>query len=162
MKSGYPNSFHRGISSPGFIDEGKYVNVQAFSFDKYDPNRKDGFRELSINWHDSDESIRITLSQHKPYKSEPQFKVGFCSINLSEVEMCLKVFISDGFFDYERSPVVGCADEDVDDNPFHGNLLVKESTPAHIYDSIKNTLAVLANNCGSITFRVEVCNEIAE
>lgn len=59
----YPENFYRGISSKSFIGSDGHPDIQAFKFD--DLPREDSFREMSINWNDSDESLEILLNQKK-------------------------------------------------------------------------------------------------
>lgn len=58
----YPKEFLRGIPTKDFISGG-HVTANAFQFD--DMSRKDGNKELSINWLDDNEAISLALNQRK-------------------------------------------------------------------------------------------------
>ena len=135
----YPENFYRGISSKGFIASDGHPDIQAFTFDE--PPRGDSYREMSINWNDSDESLEVLLNQKKTNGSI-QFVGGAINIDLAEIRRILSPFIVDKRFDYERRPCEG--------NIFHGNLLLKQGgnkTENKRLDSmIRNFLALLGTH----------------
>ena len=80
---------------------------------------------------DHEDAIHLTLSQTKE-SGELQFKTGIGVLARTELDKIKKKHY--GFFDYERSPI--------QDNPYHGNLLLDGSA-----EKPRRTLirAVLAN-----------------
>lgn len=129
----YPSDFWRGISSKEFISNG-VVLPSAFQFD--DTVREDGYKELSINWNDCDESLEIAMNQRKP-TGKLQFSVGVAKLQLSSVKQLLHTHITQGTFNYERRQVEG--------NPYHGNLLVAGSAPKNVRSLISSGLALVAD-----------------
>lgn len=118
----------------------------VFSFDSYDAalRKGDGYCELSINWNDNEGALKTLLEQHKPFKTENQFKVGYCKLDRIEIELALKTYIKEGHFKYERSPLLGDKDEDIQPNPYHGNLLMLNGIDKNAKKNIQHTLATLA------------------
>ncbi len=139
------DSFYRGISSPDHITIDGYVCAGAFQFDAYDANRRDGYCELSINWNDDEKSLDTLLNQHKSKKEDKQFKGGYCQISLSELNRCFKNLIDREIFSYERYPIVGSEENDYQDNPYHGNLLLKDSADKQVKKNVQHTLAFIAD-----------------
>lgn len=140
----YPNEFYRGISSPNDITSEGYVAVGAFQFDSFDPERGDDFCELSINWNDNDGALEMLLNQHKPKKEDKQFKGGYCTINKTYLHNVFKPYMDNGIFSYERRPVEACEENDYQANPFHGNLLMKNSIDKQMKKNMQHTLALIA------------------
>ena len=128
----FPDDFWRGIPNKGFVSNG-HVLPDAFAFDKEE--REDGFRELSINWNDCEESLRIALDQKKD-NGKKQFGGGVANLKLSLVELILSEYIKQGLFSYERREIEG--------NPYHGNLLVASSLEKQRRSLISNGLALAA------------------
>lgn len=145
MDNNTPEEFYRGISGKDWVTAEGYPTEAAFSFDSYEKTgREDGFRELSINWNDTEDSLNILLSQHKPHTDLPQFKMGYCKIQKKMMITLMDTFIRDGLFDYERRPIKGCVEEDIQANPYHGNLLMKRTVSNVVKKNIQCTLATLA------------------
>lgn len=113
-KEEYPELFYRGISSKGFLDSSGHPNISTFVFD--DVGRNDLFREMSVNWNDSSESLDVLLGQKKE-NGCIQFVGGAISFELSKIREILYPLIVDKKFHYERRPL--------ENNKFHGNLLLK-------------------------------------
>lgn len=153
----YPEEFYRGVSSLENVTKEGYVMAGAFKFDNYDGNSRgdDGFCELSINWNDNEDAKKILLEQHKPFKEEKQFKAGYCIVKRAYVDQMLKPYISKGHFSYERRPVEENLSEDIQANPYHGNLLVHNDLDKNAKKNIQHSLATLA---GSIIKR-EICEK---
>lgn len=128
----YPADFWRGIPNKGYVSNG-HVLPDAFQFDKEE--REDGFRELSINWNDCEESLTIALNQKKD-NGKKQFGGGVANLSLSLVELILSEYIKQGCFSYER--------REIDGNPYHGNLLVAASLEKPRRSLISNGLALAA------------------
>lgn len=146
MTDKYPEEFYRGVSALDNISKEGYIGAGAFKFDNYNGNSRDndGFCELSINWNDDDNALKVLLEQHKPFKEEKQFKAGYCKINRNCVELMLKQYIDDECFKYERRPIKENPDEDIQHNPYHGNLLMLNELDKNIKKNIQHSLATLA------------------
>lgn len=137
----FPSDFWRGIASRDFISNG-VVLANAFQFD--DAIREDGYKELSINWNDCDDSLKIALEQRKP-NGKLQFSVGVAKLDLGMVELFLSTFIKQGVFSYERRKVEG--------NPYHGNLLIHGELDKQSRSLVSSGLALVAGT--NITYQQE-------
>ena len=127
----YPKEFLRGIANKGFIENG-HVLYTAFQFD--DTGREDGNREASINWLDDDGAIALALNQRKE-NGKIQFSGGVARINLDYAKMILHNFSQVGF-SYERAPL--------ENNKFHGNLLLANSLSKQTRQMLMTGLALAA------------------
>lgn len=128
----YPDSFFRGIASSNFILNG-HILGDAFQFD--DAGRSDNFKELSINWNDSEEALELALTQRKS-NGNLQFTGGVAKLDLSFVKMFFHTYIEEGTFSYEGREVPG--------NPYHGNLLISSTLNKQQRSTISGTLGLLA------------------
>lgn len=148
MTEKYPENLYRGVSSLGDITKEGYVMAGAFKFDAYDGNLRDddGFCELSINWNDDDDSLHLLLGQHKPFKEEKQFKAGYCKIERALIDLMLKQYIDAGRFKYERRPIEANPEQDIQANPYHGNLLMLNDLDKNTKKNIQHSLATLAGS----------------
>ena len=145
MEDNTPDKFYRGISSADAISAEGYITEAAFSFDKFDRNpRSDDYCELSINWNDDDGALLTLLSQRKPFKDEPQFKIGYCSIQKSMMRNLFRQYIVNENFTYERRPIQKDEINDIVENPYHGNLLLKKDVSKALKKNIQCGLATLA------------------
>lgn len=143
---GYPSEFYRGLSAKDNVTSEGYVTASAFSFDKYDESRCDDYCELSINWNDDEGALHTLLSQHKPFKEEKQFKVGYAKLPISIIHSMFRQFIDDNMFAYERKPISANPDADIAENPYHGNLLVSKKLNSNIKKNIQYSLATIATS----------------
>lgn len=130
-KDNFPEDFIRGISNKDFIQDG-YVLASAFQFDYH--GREDNMSEVSINWLDDEKAIELALNQRKE-NGNIQFPAGVAKLNLSTVKFFLKN-ISAHTFSYERN--------ELPDNPFHGNLLLKNDVTKLVKQLVTNGLALAA------------------
>lgn len=147
MEEKYPEELYRGVSSLDVITKEGYVMAGAFKFDNYDSvSRGDGFCELSINWNDDPNSIKILLGQHKPFKEEKQFRGGYCKIQRKVMDLMLKQYMDDGKFNYERRPIDADVAKDIQANPYHGNLLMLDNLDKQAKKNIQHSLATLAGS----------------
>lgn len=135
----YPSHYWRGIANKDFICDYR-LNAAAFQFDE--EVREDGFKELSINWNDSDEALTTVLNQKKE-NGKLQFSVGAAKLELSKTKQFLSAYIEREEFNYERRPIEG--------NEFHGNLLVKASIDKRTRALVSHTLALIADT--NITYQ---------
>ena len=138
----YPSHFWRGIANKDFISDLR-LNAAAFQFDE--EIRADGFKELSINWNDSDDALKTVLCQKKE-NGKLQFSVGAAKLELSKTKLFLSSYIERKEFNYERRPIEG--------NEFHGNLLVKGSIDKKIRTLVSNTLALIADT--NIVYQTDI------
>lgn len=127
----YPKEFLRGIPNKDFIDNG-HVLYTAFQFD--DTGREDGNREASINWLDDQEAINTALNQRKD-NGKLQFPYGVAKIDLEFAKIILHNF-SQVSFSYERAPL--------DNNKYHGNLLLANSLSKQTRQMVMTGLALAA------------------
>lgn len=130
----YPKEFLRGIANKDFIIDNGCILCTAFQFD--DVARSDGYREASINWLDDDGAITLALNQRKE-NGKIQFPGGVARIDLNYTKMILHNF-SQADFSYERAPL--------ENNKYHGNLLLANSLSKQIRLMIMNGLALAAGN----------------
>lgn len=130
----FPDNCLRGISALDQLEEGNSVSSSAFNFS--DSIRDDGWRDLSINWHDNEEAIQVLLSQKK-VNGEIQFKVGYAVIPREELDHLIKQPTVNGMLSYER--------HNIDDNPYHGNIMVRGNLPKPTIRKLQAGLALLVS-----------------
>ena len=126
-----PDEFIRGIANKDFVQNG-HVLPSAFQFDEAD--RADGKHEASINWMDDVEAIHIALNQRK-VNGKLQFVGGVAKLNKSKVNLML-ASIEQGMFSYERRAL--------DNNPYHGNLLLSGDISKPMKQMVMSALALAA------------------
>ena len=127
-----PDEFVRGIANNQFIENG-VVTYQAFQFDD-NPERTDSMKEASINWVDQDEAVQLALNQKKA-NGELQFRAGVAKLKMGEVKMILKS-IPPEVYGFERAAL--------EDNPYHGNILISNSATKPIRMMVQSGLALAA------------------
>jgi len=132
----YPDVFLRGISDPGHIDEDGNVSSAVFSFGKKDNvhGREDNFDEESIFWKDDEGAVAKILNQTKA-DGKIQFRAGAAEVDRTKVDHVRKLFNYIGVLEYERKTE--------ENNPYHGNLLLKKN----IKKIMKNNISGLLANC---------------
>jgi hypothetical protein len=127
----YPNNCIKGIKSADFV-VGEKVGTHLFYF--FDsPARQDGWMEQSINWEDDCGVMDFTLQQRKTDQTL-QFKAGIAIIPRNEIDKIMLLPGSVDLLSYERQVLP--------DNPYHGNILLKEGTPNHVMVQIAGSLAL--------------------
>lgn len=132
MKDNFPDEFWRGIANKEFISQG-HVLASAFQFDE--EIRVDNYKELSINWNDNAKALEKLLVQRKENR-KLQFSGGAAKLSLPTVKQVLKSFIDENQFNYERRPV--------EENEFHGNLLISADLNKQLRTQVSNGLALVA------------------
>ncbi len=112
----YSENFLRGLSNDNCISDGE-VTSAAFQF-KYDGKFvKNGWAALSICWEDNDSVIVLMLQQKQDEQDDHfQFKAGVARFQRESIDTISKLPAFRGIVSYER--------EHLDNNPYHGNLLV--------------------------------------
>ena len=133
MNNNYPENCIRGIQNEqNYITTDGNVSGNLFVFDLREPCREDGWRELSINWHDDDEAIDFTLKQKKNDNLTFKFQGGATLLKTLNIKHIIENNHSETF-SYERKPL--------NDNKYHGNLLLKDGVSN---TQMKNLAQVLA------------------
>ena len=84
---------------------------------------------------------------------ELQFKIGYCSIQKSMMRELFRPYMADENFAYERRPIQKDEENDIAENPYHGNLLLKKDASKALKKNIQCGLATLA--AGSLKKREE-------
>lgn len=128
---GFPEEFIRGISNKDFIHNGLVLS-SAFQFEYF--GHINNMLEVSINWVDDEEAVELALNQKKE-NGKLQFSAGVARLELEMVKLFLRSFTPE-VFSYERAPL--------EDNSYHGNLLVSANANRQIRQLIMNGLALAA------------------
>lgn len=134
--SEFPKTFLRGLKGKTVITEEGYVQSEAFSFDTNKDRTKDNMLEMSINWEDCNEAVDLLLCQKKEDGVTEKFDVGFCRFLTEKLEEWFGLHKENKDFDYERYPL--------ENNPYHGNLLLSPTVKTSIRRNITYTLANMA------------------
>lgn len=130
----YPQKMLRGISSEKFVIDG-ILTEAAFALD---PVREDGYCEISITWYENQDAFDTIMSQMSDRREEIQFQAGAAELDTQEVQSKMKPHMLAENLKYERRPS--------ETNPYHGNLLVRDSLPKQIKRLIRCGLATLAGD----------------
>ena len=140
----YPNDFYRGLSAKdNFTPEG-YLTAAAFKFDSFCESRGDSYCELSINWNDDEGALERLQTQRKPFTDQRQFRFGYAIIPVYLIRAIFKTHIENSEFSYERRPIPADPDLDIEENPYHGNLLLDNKLEKSIKKNIQHSLATIA------------------
>ena len=126
----YPENSIKGIPNDSFLLEDGTVGSHLFHFEQ---PRDDGGVEQSINWEDDESVIDFTLNQKKA-NGDLQFRAGVAILPPSEIDRLSKLPTISGSLSYERSPL--------DNNPYHGNLLLRANVPKAKMKQIAASLAL--------------------
>lgn len=129
----YPESFIRGIPNLNFMEE-EYPNSTLFNKFDENPDRKDDYNEISINWYDDEEALLTIFNQKKKGTEEYQFKVGGAIMSRTELDRLKKKPQIKGKLSYERREVEG--------NKYHGNILLKKDTTKSVKNLVASNLAL--------------------
>ena len=129
MKDEFAENLLRGVTDEKKI-KGNSVDWTAFI--PSGGNNNNGWGKSSINWEDDENAIDHLQSQKK--NGEIQFKGGIVRIPRTGVDEIISHFHAVSQFAYER--------EELEDNPYHGNLLFS----TNITKELRNTI------CGSLSF----------
>lgn len=143
----YPDNFIRGMSNKEqCISEEGFVLAGAFQFDAYDPKKNAEYCELSINWCDDDDAIDTAFNQINARTAQPQFTAGLAKNDRKMMEIFLKSYFIEKFFSYEREPIEEDYQNSIQENRYHGNLLLKHNVSKGVKKLIPNALAALASD----------------
>lgn len=145
QKDSFPSVFFRGISNEDDLDNDVYLKSSAFLFGRDVPkDRTDGNRELSVVWDDCKEALETLLRQRKTKGDGLQFPCGYATITLSRFEDTVLKYITGGLVSYERKPICGDTESGIEDNPYHGNILLHMSASEQQKKNIQHALATIA------------------
>jgi hypothetical protein len=129
----FPEHCIRGIPNKDFISDDGIIGSHLFHFKK-EHNRQDGWCEQSINWNDDENAISFTLKQKKK-DGEIQFKSGLLLLPRNEIDRLITRPAIANSLSYER--------DILDDNKYHGNLLLKNNVPTRLMKQIAAGLALI-------------------
>jgi len=130
----YPEGCLRGLSVIDHVLEDGSVSTAAFNFSEV--TRGDGWKELSINW-DDDENSKETLLNQRKENGEFQFKVGYAVVPRSELDHLIHQPTVNGTLSYERSPL--------ENNKYHGNILLKGTLTKPTIRKLQAGLALIVS-----------------
>jgi hypothetical protein len=82
--------------------------------------KDDGWEEYSINWYD-DEGAKRNLLDTKNDEQERVYEVGVAIVSRAKVDEIKRSYQLAGLLDYNRDEIEG--------NPYHGNLLRPSDLP---------------------------------
>lgn len=128
----YPKNSIKGIPNDSFLVEDGSVGSHLFHF-KEEHTRDDGWIEQSINWEDNEFVVDFTLHQKKE-DGNLQFSAGAAIIPRYEIDRLNNRPTIKGLLSYERRPL--------DNNPYHGNILLRASVPKPTMKKIAASLAL--------------------
>lgn len=131
----FPEKILRGIPNDSFVSDG-FALPHLFKFDG--PFQSRVVKEMSINWNDDEYAKDHMLNQKKRGSEELQFKYGVAIIPREKIDEIIKTnpFAQTIGLCYERQAL--------NDNKYHGNLLVNSSVKKQFTDMIQATIAIYA------------------
>lgn len=133
-----PECFLRGFNTKECFTKEQNIAIGAFQFGNHTDDRNDNYHEASVNWEDDEGAVTTLLTQKKDDNDELMFKYGYARLPLNLVKMTLKSLIMKDYLDFERKPL--------ENNPYHGNLLIPGDITKPEKSMIQNNLAAIANN----------------
>lgn len=133
-----PECFLRGFTNKECFTKEQNIAIGAFQFGDHTDKRIDNYHEASINWEDDEGAVKILLEQKKEDTDDLKFKYGYARLPLNLVKMTLKSLMTKDYLDFERKPL--------ENNPYHGNILIPGNINKQEKSMIQNNLAAIANN----------------
>lgn len=133
----FPDNCLKGIPNQSFISQNA-IGSHLFYFYEDRHRREDGWTEQSINWDDTQEARTILLEQTKE-DGTIQFQEGLAVLDTGKLDNVREMPAVNGLLDYERSPIKSI-------NPYHGNLLLKNSTPKKKMKQIAAAIALTVHD----------------
>lgn len=130
----YPEKLIRGIASNDYIDSEGRLSSAAFQFEASRNHEKTD--EASITWYDNEEALNIAWNQKSSFREGIQFKAGVAILSRKMLDVVIHRPNVMNALDYERRPT--------QDNPYHGNLLMKQGLSNGIKRSIIGALAMMS------------------
>ena len=125
----YPDNFLRGVSNRELLTPALEVSAGVFHFDLSKTNN--GWLEQSICWEDDGSVVDLMLNQRK--EGEIRFKAGVVRVPLSCVHYINRLRQTQELLSYER--------KELNENAYHGNLLLKKDTHKITRSKVAATLA---------------------
>ena len=113
----YADNLLRGLSADDWVRDG-LVTAAAFQIKFEQPFLRNGQAAQSICWEDDGSVVAIMLQQKR--ESAFQFKAGIARLPYTAVRHITRLPALTGILSYDREPL--------EDNPYHGNLLVSPSS----------------------------------
>lgn len=127
----FPKRCVRGIPNDSFMNS--TVPAAHLFYFKENPEREDEWKEQSINWQDDNKVNSFSLKQVND-KGDIQFKYGLAILPINEITSLNQKTTCRGSLSYERQPL--------ENNPFHGNILLNKDIPKKIMVMIAATIAL--------------------
>ncbi len=131
----FAENFIKGIPHKEHLTKEGGVATHLFEF-KTSATRTDQLLEQSINWEDQEGVAAFTLQQTKS-DGTILFREGLVKIPLEEIKQINKRPSVNNVISYERQPL--------DNNPYHGNLLIPESISKPTRNQISAAIAIVAS-----------------
>jgi hypothetical protein len=128
----FPYNCIKGIPNSNFLLEDGSVGSHLFYF-KPEHAREDGWIEQSINWEDDESVIEFTLEQRRE-DGERQFRAGVVIVPREEIDGLNARPTVNGVLSYER--------QRLENNPYHGNILLRIGLPKPTMKKIAAGLAL--------------------
>ena len=128
----------RGFNTKDCFTKEQNIAIGAFQFGNHTDERNDNYHEASINWEDDEGAVKTLLEQKKDDTGELMFKYGYARLPFNLVKMTLKSLMMKDYLNFERKPL--------DNNPYHGNILIPGDINKQEKSMIQNNLAAIANN----------------
>ena len=127
----YPAECLKGITDDVSVQDG-LIGSNLFQF-RINPDRSDDYLESSINWNDDSNALTFTLAQVKENNIK-QFKQGVAILPRNEIDRLRKRASVNKLLSYER--------QKLEDNPYHGNLVLRQGLHKAIMRTISAGLAL--------------------
>lgn len=128
-----PVNYIKGIPNNEFlVREDLSIGSNLFFFNM-EEIRIDGWVEQSINWEDDNTVVDFSLNQKKD-DGTLQFKAGIAIFPRYEIDRLNRQPTINGILSYERHPL--------ENNKFHGNILLKAGVPRLTMKKIAASIAV--------------------
>jgi len=122
----YPATFLRGIPHDGNQYFDNRGNATGYIFRPHSNQQPaNGFYEQSINWEDNDTVVRFTLSERKS-DNTLRYKGGAARVLREEIDRIGQEVPFIGVVAYNRDPIEANSAKGIEENPYHGNLLLHE------------------------------------
>ena len=134
----FSECFLRGFNAKDCFTKEQNVAIGAFQFGNHTDTRNDNYHEASINWEDDEGAVKTLLEQKKDDTDDLMFKYGYARLPLNLVKMTLKSLMMKDYLNFERKPL--------ENNPYHGNILIPGDINKQEKSMIQNNLAAIANN----------------
>ena len=133
----FSECFLRGFNIKECFTAELNVASAAFQFGNHTDERDDDCHEASINWEDDGGALTTLMGQKKDGTEDIMFRFGYARLSLNLVRMTLKSFIDKNCLAFERKPL--------ENNPYHGNILIPDQLKKPERFMIQNSLAAIAN-----------------